>query len=76
MTGPELFRDSLALAHGDPGCACETTGCIHEQVQLQQAQVYATLALAAATALGGIYLDVAEGSRLAADWNHAIGVSS
>lgn len=50
MTGPELFRESQSLAHDDPGCACEVTCCIHEQVQLQRAQVLATLALAAATA--------------------------
>lgn len=52
MTGPELFRESVSLAYDAPGCACETTCCIHEQVQLQRAQVLATLSLAAATALG------------------------
>jgi hypothetical protein len=51
-TGPELFREARELAIGDPGCACEKSCCIHEQVQLQRAQVLATLALAAATALG------------------------
>ena len=41
MTGPELYREAVSLAHDDPGCACETTCCIHEQVQLQRAGVMA-----------------------------------
>jgi hypothetical protein len=63
MTGPELYRESVSLAHDDPGCACERTCCIHEQVQLQRAQVLATAALAAATALGHLL----EGGPLGAD---------
>jgi hypothetical protein len=39
------------------------------------AQVHATLALAAATALGGITLTLPQDSGLAAEWNDAIGVT-
>jgi len=81
MTGPDLYRESVSLAHDDPRCACETTCCIHEQVQLQRAQVLATLALAAATALGSeggdgllpskdrkAWFDVASECRKATPW--------
>jgi hypothetical protein len=75
MTGPELFRESLSLAYDGPGCACETTCCIHEQVQLQRAQVLATLALAAATALAGVTLTLPASNSHATEWNRAIGIT-
>jgi hypothetical protein len=52
MTGPEHYREAeLLLAEG---CeyGCPHSGCEHEQGHLARAQVHATLANAAATALG------------------------
>ena len=46
----------------------------HEMAMIARAQAHATLALAAATALGGITLSLPPGSSLVADWNAAIGV--
>ena len=49
MDGPSHYREAEHLVKALPSCMCETTGCIHEQMQLQRAQVHATLALTAAT---------------------------
>ena len=52
MTGPENYREAERILRDDSDCICETTGCAHEAAQLNRALVHATLALAAATALG------------------------
>jgi hypothetical protein len=58
MTGPEHFREAEAELMPDGGCeyACPHTGCVHEIAHLARAQVHATLALAAATALGSQHM--------------------
>lgn len=72
----EHFREADLILTGDSGTCeygCPHSGCAHEMAHLARAQVHATLALAAATALGVIYLPLPEGTRLAAGWNDAIG---
>jgi hypothetical protein len=51
MTGPEHYREAEHLVTAPPSCACNHSGCWHEQMQIARAQVHATLALAAATAV-------------------------
>ncbi len=54
MTGPEHWSEADQILSDDP-CeyGCPHSGCQHEMRQLARAQVHATLALAAATALPG-----------------------
>ena len=74
MTGPEHYANAESdLEHAarasDMGRQDDVTywlGC---------AQVHATLAQAAATALSGVTLTLPESSDLAADWNRAIGIT-
>ena len=49
MSGPECYREAGRLLTADPQCACERSDCEHEAAMLARAQVFATLALAAAT---------------------------
>jgi hypothetical protein len=73
VTGPEHYREAEQLvvrayhhtfgAGRDPAAGAAFAA---------EAQVHATLALAAATALSGITLTLPDGSDLAADWNRAI----
>ena len=51
MTGPSHYREAERLLASDPACTCERTDCPHGAVLIAEAQVHATLALAAATAL-------------------------
>lgn len=53
MTGPEHYREAEGELTIDGGCeyACPHSGCVHEIAHIARAQVHATLALAAATAL-------------------------
>ena len=46
MTGPENYRDAVAILTGE-SCdyGCPHTGCAHEMAYLARAQVHATLAL-------------------------------
>ena len=77
MTGPEHWAEAdLILAGDNDPCSygCPHAGCAHEMAMIARAQAHATLALAAATALGGITLSLPPGSSLVADWNAAIGV--
>jgi hypothetical protein len=52
MTGPEHWAEADLILSGDP-CeyGCPHAGCPHEMRMIARAQVHATLALAAATAL-------------------------
>ncbi len=54
MTGPEHWSEAEQLLSEDP-CeyGCPHSGCPHEMRLIARAQVHATLALAAATALPG-----------------------
>ena len=55
MTGPEHWREADLILTGDADpCSygCPHTGCPHEMAMIARAQVHATMALAAATALG------------------------
>jgi hypothetical protein len=54
MTGPEHWREADLILTSDP-CeyGCPHGGCQHEMRMIARAQVHATLALAAATALPG-----------------------
>ena len=52
MTGPEHYREAEQMLTDGPGCQCEHSCCVHHQTLIAEAQVHATLALAAATALG------------------------
>lgn len=79
MNGPAhwLEADLILVGDSDPcSYGCPHTGCEHEMAMIARAQVHATLALAAATALGGVILTLPKDSDLAADWNRAIGVTS
>jgi hypothetical protein len=79
VTGPEHWReaDQILLGDSDPcSYGCPHSGCPHEMAMIARAQVHATLALAAATAFGGITLTLPQDSDLAAEWNRAIGVTS
>ena len=51
MTGPEHYREAEQMLTDGPGCQCEHSCCVHHQTLIAEAQVHATLALAAATAL-------------------------
>ena len=53
MTGPEHYREAEAELMPDGGCeySCPHAGCAHEMAHIARAQVHATLALAAATAV-------------------------
>jgi hypothetical protein len=75
MTGPEHWSEAAQILTDDP-CeyGCPHAGCQHELRMIARAQVHATLALAAATAFGGITLTLPQDSNLAAEWNRAIGV--
>ena len=54
MTGPEHFREAdLVLTNERCEYGCPHSGCEHEMSLIARAQVHATLALAAATALPG-----------------------
>lgn len=74
MTGPEHWRE--AERHLREAFACTEDQNYLSDWNQRQAQVHATLALAAATAFGGITLTLALDSDLAAEWNRAIGVTS
>ena len=72
MTGPEHYRHAetlLDLASDDD------LDSDAERFHITKAQAHATLALAAATALGSIYMDVTKARQLAVGWNDAIGVT-
>jgi hypothetical protein len=75
MTGPEHWceADQILLGDSDPcSYGCPHSGCPHEMAMIARAQVHATLALAAATALRGTGgrglppVDFAEWARAAA----------
>jgi hypothetical protein len=51
MTGPENYDEAQRLLADGLDCACPRADCEHAAVVLARAQVHATLALAAATAL-------------------------
>jgi hypothetical protein len=51
MTGPEHYREAELLLETDCEHGCPHSGCEHVRGHLARAQVHATLALAAATAL-------------------------
>jgi len=55
VTGPEHFREAQMELAPDGGCeyGCPHAACAHEMARIARAQVHATLALAAATALSG-----------------------
>ena len=53
MTGPEHFSEAQQLLAQGCDYGCPHAGCAHEMAYLARAQVHATLALAAATALPG-----------------------
>lgn len=50
MTGPGHYRQAERLIEAGCDYGCPHTGCEHHMAQLAEAQVHATLALAAATA--------------------------
>jgi hypothetical protein len=54
MTGPEHWREAEHLVTALPSCACQHSGCWHEQMQIARAQVHATLALAATQVDGAV----------------------
>jgi len=53
VTGPEHYEEAQRELMPDGGCeyGCPHAGCAHEMAHIARAQVHATLALAAATAL-------------------------
>ncbi len=53
MTGPEHYREAELLLSDQGSCeyACPHSGCVHEMRLIAIAQVHATLALAAASAI-------------------------
>jgi hypothetical protein len=51
MTGAEHYREARELLNGPCGYGCPHAGCDHDVARIAEAQVHATLALAAATAL-------------------------
>ncbi len=54
MTGAEHFAEAERIVLGERcDYGCPHTGCTHEMAYLARAQVHATLALVAATALPG-----------------------
>jgi hypothetical protein len=53
MTGPENFREAVAILTGEPcDYGCPHAGCAHEAAYLARAQVHALLALTAAVVDG------------------------
>jgi hypothetical protein len=76
VTGPEHY--AKAQDHLDHAASIETDGYEDSMSawHQRQAQVHATLALAAATALAGVTLELPRDSVLAIDWSAAIGVPS
>ena len=76
MNGPQHWEEADLILSGDP-CeyGCPHAGCPHEMRMIARAQVHATLALAAATAFGGVTLTLPQDRNLAAEWNRAIGVT-
>jgi hypothetical protein len=76
MTGPEHWAEADLILSGDP-CeyGCPHGGCQHEMRMIARAQVHATLAVAAATALGGITLALPPDNHLAREWNRVTGVA-
>lgn len=53
MTGPEHWKEAELIVLGERcDYGCPHAGCAHEMAYLARAQVHATLAAAAATALG------------------------
>ena len=78
MTGPEHWAEADLILTGDADpCSygCPHTGCPHEMAMIARAQVHATLALAAATALGGVTLALPPDNDLAREWNRVTGVA-
>lgn len=74
MTGPDHYLNAESdLEHA--ARASDKDRLDDMRYWLGCAQAHATLALAAATALGGITLTLPEGSDYAAEWNRAIGVT-
>jgi hypothetical protein len=69
MTGPENYRDAVAILTGE-SCdyGCPHTGCAHEMAYLARAQVHATLALTVAV-VAGTSMNRAD----RAEWAGAIG---
>ena len=57
MTGPENYHEAQLLLEEGCDYGCPHAGCVHEMARLARAQVHATLALAAATALPGEHPD-------------------
>jgi hypothetical protein len=53
FSGPQHWREADLILTGDDPCSygCPHNGCPHEMAMIARAQVHATLALAAATAL-------------------------
>ena len=76
MTGPEHWAEADLILSGDP-CeyGCPHGGCQHEMRMIARAQVHVTLALAAATALGGVTLALPPDNHLAREWNRVTGVA-
>lgn len=76
MTGPEHWAEADLILSGDP-CeyGCPHGGCQHEMRMIARAQVHAALALAAATALGGVTLTLPPDNHLAREWNRVTGVA-
>lgn len=82
MTGPEHYHVAEKLTeqadavmdaeHGVYASMGTDERLQRRACMLAEAQVHATLALTAATALSGITLTLPDGSDLAADWNTAI----
>ena len=78
MNGPQHWHEADLILTGDADpCSygCPHTGCPHEMAMIARAQVHAVLALAAATALGGVTPDAAAGQRPPREWNRATGVA-
>jgi hypothetical protein len=78
MTGPEHYAEAERLLE-ETGHEFEIDErrlpVFMDQVQamMARAQVHATLALAAATALAGVTLQLPASSNLATEWNKTIG---
>jgi len=70
VTGPAHYREAERLLAASQGASSDTG-----RELVWAAQVHATLALTAATALGGVTLPLPVSSDLAAEWNQAIGVT-
>lgn len=72
MNGPAHYAEAerLAASAKDRDLPADAVRAVADL-----AQVHATLALTAATALGGITLTLPQGSDLAAGWNGAIGIT-